>query len=220
MGYKETMARTWEREKRYLKANLSLKEIPETAMREKGIQFLCSWSEDIPNTCERPAIRLHRGDALCNYHFLDRIGAIRDFENSAIDNIKQAEEFKIRLDNLHGSKENELALNMAKYSLLREAGWNLRHYKEIPSLNKVASGEIKIDEIGTERREALKEALEIENQCPTCKGTGQTQYSNIPSSGPMIQMVGQLYHDVAVYTTSREDCTDCLGTDGKPTGLR
>ena len=54
--------------------------------------------------------------------------------------------------------------------------------------------------------------------CPTCKGTGQTQYSSIPSSGPMIQMVGQLYHDVAVYTTSREDCTDCLGTDGKPTG--
>jgi len=180
MGYEETMARTWEREKNFLdgrfpvyttvgaaQENYQYEEFPVislTAMREKGIQFLCSWSKDQPYTCEQPAIRLNQGDALCNRHFLNRIGAIREFENSAVDNIKQAEEFKIRLDNLHGSKENELALNRAKYSLLREAGWNLRHYKEIPSLNKVASGEIKIDEIGTERREALKEALALENK--------------------------------------------------------
>jgi len=189
MGYKETMAWKWKRERKYLdresttyipvKAQESndLFEAPVTNvafMRKQGIQFLCSWSKDEPNVCEQPAIRLHQGDALCNYHFLAKIGTIKEATNSPIDNIKQAEEFKKRLDNLHGSKENELALDMARYSLLHRAVWNLRNDEEIPSLDEVVLGEVKIHNIGTGKRMALKEALEIEK---TSKHTKQCEPS-------------------------------------------
>ena len=118
MGYTETMARHWEWGKDFLdgrfptytavgsaQENHQYEEFPVislTAMREKGIQFLCSWGEDQPNTCDEPAIRLNQGDALCNRHFLAKIVAIKQIKTSPINNIKQAEEFKKRLDNLHG----------------------------------------------------------------------------------------------------------------------
>jgi len=178
MGYKETMAWKWERARKHLdrefttyvpvKAHQESNDWTEfpitnvTTMREKGIQFLCSWSKDEPNICKQPAIRLHQGDALCNYHFLAKIGAIKEATNSSIDNIKQAEEFKKRLDNLHGPKENERTLNMAKYALLYKAVRNLGHDEEIPSLDEVVLGTVKIHNIGTGKRMALKEALEIE----------------------------------------------------------
>jgi len=188
MGYKETMAWKWEQDKQYLEEgfptytavganpytavganqeNHQYEEFPitnVTAMRESGIQFLCSWSKDQPDTCELPAIRLNQGDALCNRHFLAKIGAIKQIMTSSIDNIKRAEEFKTRLDNLHGSKENELALDMARYALLHSAVWNLNRGEEMPSLDGVVSGEVKIHNIGTGKKMALKEALEIENK--------------------------------------------------------
>jgi hypothetical protein len=180
MGYKETMAWKWEREKKFLdgkfptyttvgaaQENHQYEEFPVislTAMRERGIQFLCSWGEDQPNTCADPAIRLNQGDALCNRHFLAKIGAIKQIMTSSIDNIKRAEEFKTRLDNLHGSKENELALDMARYALLHSAVWNLNRGEEMPSLDGVVSGEVKIHNIGIGKIIALKEALEIENK--------------------------------------------------------
>jgi len=180
MGYTETMAWKWEREKKFLdgkfptytavgaaQENHQYEEFPVislTAMRERGIQFLCSWSEDQPNTCADPAIRLNQGDALCNRHFLAKIGAIKQIKTSPIDNIKQAEEFKIRLDNLHGSKENELALDMARYALLHRAVQNLNRGEEVPSLNEVISGEVKIHNIGTGKIIALKEALALEDK--------------------------------------------------------
>jgi len=178
MGYKETMAWKWEREKKFLdgrsptyttvgaaQENHQYEEFPVislTAMRERGIQFLCSWSKDQPDTCDQPALRLNQGDALCNRHFLAKIGAIKQIKTSPIDNIKQAEEFKKRLDNLHGSKENELALDMAKYALLHRAVWNLKRGEEVPSLDEVVSREVEIHNIGTGKRMALKEALEWE----------------------------------------------------------
>ena len=51
---------------------------------------------------------------------------------------------------------------MARYSLLHRAVWNLRNDEEIPSLDEVVLGEVKIHNIGTGKRMALKEALEIE----------------------------------------------------------
>jgi hypothetical protein len=179
MGYKETMAWKWERLRDRLE-NKSTTYIPVKAqesndlfeapvtnvafMRKQGIQFLCSWSKDKPNTCNQPAIRLYQDDALCNYHFLAKIGVLKEANNSSVDNIKQAEEFKKRLDRLRGSKENKLALDMARYALLHRAVWNLKNDEEVPSLDEVASGEVKIHNIGFGKRMALKEALEIENK--------------------------------------------------------
>jgi|2_EtaG_2_1085320.scaffolds.fasta_scaffold182856_1 hypothetical protein len=178
MGYKEEIAWRWERHKEFLDSkkpiytavkaaqeNHQYDEFPVISlkvMRESGIQFLCSWSEDQPDTCEQPAIRLSQGDVLCNRHFLAKIGAIKPIKTSSIDNIKQAEEFKKRLDNLHSSKENELALNMTRYALLHRAVYNLSRGEEVPSLNEVISGEVYIHNIGTRKRMVLKEALELE----------------------------------------------------------
>jgi len=72
---------------------------------------------------------------------------------------KQAEEFKIKLDGLSCSAENEAALNMARYALLRSAIWSLMDEEEIPSLEEVVSGKIKIRDISTKKILALKEAL-------------------------------------------------------------
>ena len=180
MGYKETMAWKWERLRDRL-GNKSTTYIPVKAqdsnnlndlfeapvtnvafMRKQGIQFLCSWSKDEPNTCNQPAIRLYQNDALCNYHFLAKIGVLKEANNSSVDNIKQAEEFKKRLDRLRGSKENKLALDMARYALLYRAVWSLNNDEEVPSLDEVVSGEVKVHNIGFGKRMAIKEALEIE----------------------------------------------------------
>ena len=178
MGYKEEIAWRWERHKEFLDSkkptytavkaaqeNHQYDEFPVISlkvMREQGIQFLCSWGEDRPDTCDEPAIRLNQGDALCNRHFLAKIGTITRIKTSSIDNIKQAKEFKKRLDNLHGPKETERALNMARYTLLRRAVYNLSRGEEVPSLDEVVSREVEIHNIGTGKRMALKEALEWE----------------------------------------------------------
>ena len=51
---------------------------------------------------------------------------------------------------------------MARYALLYRAVWSLNNDEEVPSLDEVVSGEVKVHNIGFGKRMAIKEALEIE----------------------------------------------------------